>query len=33
MEINIIPIHTKNSEWFKRYENCEVICDKNRIKI
>ena len=29
----IIPIHTENSEWFKRYENCEVICDKNIIKI
>ena len=29
----IIPVHTENSEWFKRYENCEVICDKNRIKI
>lgn len=29
----IIPVHTENSEWFKRYENCEVICDKNIIKI
>ena len=29
----IVPIHTENSEWFKRYENCEVICDKNIIKI
>jgi len=29
----IIPIHTENSEWFKRYENCEVIYDKNIIKI
>ena len=27
----IIPVHTENSEWFKRYENCEVICDKNII--
>ena len=24
----IIPVHTENSEWFKKYENCEVICDK-----
>ena len=23
----IIPVHTENSEWFKRYENYEVICD------
>ena len=29
----IIPVHTENSEWFKRYENCEVIYDKNIIKI
>jgi len=29
----IIPVHTENSEWFKRYQNCEVICDKNIIKI
>ena len=29
----ISPVHTENSEWFKRYENCEVICDKNIIKI
>ena len=29
----IIPVHTENSEWFKRYEKCEVICDKNIIKI
>ena len=29
----IVPVHTENSEWFKRYENCEVICDKNIIKI
>ncbi|WP_462422957.1 MBL fold metallo-hydrolase [Fusobacterium pseudoperiodonticum] len=29
----IIPVHTENSEWFKKYENCEVICDKNIIKI
>ena len=29
----IIPVHTENSEWFKRYENCEVICDKNIIRI
>ena len=29
----IIPVHTENSEWFKRYENCEIICDKNIIKI
>ena len=29
----IIQVHTENSEWFKRYENCEVICDKNIIKI
>ena len=29
----IIPVHTENSEWFKRYEHCEVICDKNIIKI
>ena len=29
----IIPVHTENSEWFKRYENYEVICDKNIIKI
>ena len=29
----IVPIHTENPEWFKRYENCEVICDKNIIKI
>ena len=29
----IIPVHPENSEWFKRYENCEVICDKNIIKI
>ncbi len=29
----IIPIHTENSEWFKKYENCEIICDKNIIKI
>ena len=29
----IIPVHTENSEWFKRCENCEVICDKNIIKI
>ena len=28
-----IPIHKENSEWFKRYENCEVICAKNIIKI
>ena len=28
----IIPVHTENSEWFKRYKNCEVICDKNIIK-
>ena len=29
----IIPVHTENSEWFKRYEHCEIICDKNIIKI
>ena len=29
----IIPVHTENSEWFKRYEKCEVICDKNIIRI
>ena len=29
----IIPVHTENSEWFKRYENYEVIYDKNIIKI
>ena len=29
----IAPVHTENSEWFKRYENCEIICDKNIIKI
>ena len=29
----IIPVHIENSEWFKRYENCEIICDKNIIKI
>ena len=29
----IVPIHTENSEWFKQYENCEVIYDKNIIKI
>ena len=29
----IAPVHTENSEWFKRYENCEVIYDKNIIKI
>ena len=29
----IIPVHTENSEWFKRYQNCEVIWDKNIIKI
>ena len=29
----IIPVHTENSKWFKRYEKCEVICDKNIIKI
>ena len=29
----IAPVHTENSEWFKRYENCEVICDKNIIKV
>ena len=29
----IIPVHTENSEWFKRYEYCEIICDKNIIKI
>ena len=29
----IIPVHTENSEWFKRYEKCEVICDKNIMKI
>ena len=29
----IIPVHTENSEWFKKYKNCEVICDKNIIKI
>ena len=29
----IIPVHTENSEWFKRYENCEIICNKNIIKI
>ena len=29
----IIPVHKENSEWFKRYEKCEVICDKNIIKI
>ena len=29
----IIPVHTENSEWFKRYENCEIICDRNIIKI
>ena len=29
----IVPVHTENSEWFKRYENCEVIYDKNIIKI
>ena len=29
----IVPVHTENSEWFKRYEKSEVICDKNIIKI
>ena len=29
----IVPVHTENSEWFKRYENCEVIYDKNIIRI
>ena len=29
----IIPVHTENSEWFKKYENCEIICDRNIIKI
>ena len=29
----IIPVHTENSEWFKRYEKCKVIYDKNIIKI
>ena len=29
----IIPVHTENSEWFKRYKHCEIICDKNIIKI
>ena len=29
----IAPVHTENSEWFKRYENCKVICDKNIIKV
>jgi len=29
----IIPVHTENSQWFKRYEHCEIICDKNIIKI
>lgn len=29
----IIPVHTENSEWFKKYEHCEIICDKNTIKI
>ena len=29
----IILVHTENSEWFKRYEHCEIICDKNIIKI
>ena len=29
----IIPVHTEDSEWFKRYEKCEVICDKNIIRI
>lgn len=29
----IIPVHTENSEWFKRYEHYEIICDKNIIKI
>ena len=29
----IIPVHTENFEWFKRYEHCEIICDKNIIKI
>ena len=29
----IIPVHTENSEWFKKYEKCEVICDKNIIRI
>ena len=29
----IIPVHTENSEWFKKYENCEIIRDRNIIKI
>ena len=29
----IIPVHTENSEWFKRYEKSKVICDKNIIKV
>ena len=29
----IIPVHTENFEWFKKYENCEIICDRNIIKI
>ncbi len=29
----IIPVHTEDSEWFKKYEKCEVICDKNIIRI
>ena len=29
----IIPVYTENSEWFKRYENSEIICDKNIIKV
>lgn len=29
----IVPVHTENFEWFKRYENCEVIYDKNIIRI
>ena len=29
----IIPVHTENSEWFKKCENCEIIRDRNIIKI